>query len=1552
MCRTCSLGLLLAAVLLPGCSREGPAPVEQTAPKTVPVGQPGPLPGALVGGLQGAPLPGLEAGNQEKHDSALQDAFNLLAARKYPEALTALEAARTFRDSEFLRAEIAKLRARIDQQAAAERTAQDIQTVLDQGRSAEAAQLAGAALQQYGATDIAPRLIRLKLQADTLAASGLTDNAARQRRFRDEADAAVKGKNLRAAAVALEQALQYGDAPDLRRQFDAVRLGLARYDECRAKAAELRRDPATLEDALAQLQEAAKAWDTLQVRQEIDEYRVALQNRRDRAGVADFEVRGDVGIPAAGRTLADELLPFLRPRYDLVERGQLGKVVEELKLSAGRLAESDQDRREVGRVAKLRYLVVGSITPVGGVTAHARLVDVKTGLIVQTAKVVAPNPDQLAVLMPELGKQLLMSDAERLAYEQQQARVAKLPPPLSPDAPLPPPPEPPVQGQPLPPPVILDTPQAVPLGGVVLRDFQRLPPPPPQGQPVQVVEVVQVVEPPVKRRLLALSLEVGDNLFRRGQYREAHRHFQFALNLAPGHTDVQLRVDRCRPLLPPPPPVVVQPQVTSHIHYPPPPPPRVALLDFAVLADARAVPPGLGTWTPQNLAPYFCPSLQVVDRGEVSWYLARTGVTLRDLMTDPHARRWLGRALNVRYFLLGNIHQADAAGTLEVSAHLLDAEHGFVQGAGRVFVHNPYELKLRLGELARLTLMDPAERLRYEQQAQPYETLVVEAHKRSERGELTVAVGLFQKALGLRPGSIEVQVHLQRTSRAAERAALEEARRREFERVQAEIREQRRQQLELARLAEEARVRAAAQAAALAENQRRLEEERRQREQQAACNQLVVQARVAFKRGDFNVAVQMFEGAAGLRSNDDVYRELAQARAEAARARRERDAAEEARREAERQRAHAQELAAARLRLEEEQRRRRAEEADRRRAQEQRDQAAYQQLFDEGQRLLNRGQHDAAVAALQSARRMRKTDAVEALLNRAMAEQAATQARARGENERRELERRLAAERQRREKAEAEAKRNQQLYQQALQLAQQALAEKNYDTAHAKYEEAGRLYRTDVVLTGLREVESRRAEARTQAALEQKRRQETEQKAANLRRLLVEGQAALAAGQPDKAVQTFGEAKRLAPDNVDALAGLSKAEQARDRSRAEARRRQEEQDRQTAFRKLLTAGQANLANRQYDAAVLSLNEALKLRPGDAAATLARDQAEKARAQTATDALKQKQADAQRAEQARLAAERAKKQAAYQAALHAGQAALAARRHDEAVRALTEANRLNPADQGVVNLLNQARTGQQQARAAQDAETQRRAAEQRRQAEFARLLALGQQATAGKRYVEAIKAYQEALKVRPNDPTGARLLAEATRALDASRTPPQPAPVPQPQPKQPAPQPPAPPPPQSKQPTPPQPQPKVAPPPPQSKQPPPQPKPPAQAPAPKSPAPPPPQPQPKVSPAQPKPPPPAQAEFGKRMQAAAMFEKQQKFTEAVKAYEEALKFVPQDAKAAEGLRNARYTLHMTQGQAHLNARRFPDAAREFEAALRVRPNDRLATEGLTRARAMR
>src|SRR5262249_7478309 len=183
-----------------------------------------------------AELPIVQLSVQEKYDAALLDALNQLADKKYTDALAALEAARALRDTEQVQLEIEKVKRLQEQQAAADKAAKDIQTVLDQGRPEDASRLATDALQQFGATDAAEPLTRLKGETAVVAAVQLNDDATRRDRFRQEAEAALRENNLRAAAIAFETALQAGDQPDIRTQLDQVRATLTRYDDARARA--------------------------------------------------------------------------------------------------------------------------------------------------------------------------------------------------------------------------------------------------------------------------------------------------------------------------------------------------------------------------------------------------------------------------------------------------------------------------------------------------------------------------------------------------------------------------------------------------------------------------------------------------------------------------------------------------------------------------------------------------------------------------------------------------------------------------------------------------------------------------------------------------------------------------------------------------------------------------------------------------------------------------------------------------------------------------------------------------------------------------------------------------------------------------------------------------------------------------------------------------------------------------------------------------------------------------------------------------------------------
>lgn len=1473
---------------------------------------------------------------QAKYEAALTEALTLVADQKWAEALAAFEAARSFQATEFVKGEIDRIKNRLEQEAAAKKTVQNIATILDEGKADDAAKLAQQALKEFGDRDLSEQLVKLRLQAEALGATEKKeDAAARFERFRAEAQAALTEKNLRAAALALEQALAAKEDAVLRAQYEETRVRLEKYDGLRKKAAELRQDPVQLEDALAALHEAAKTWDTLQIRQDIDEYTLLLQRRRDTVSVADFDVRGDLGLAASGRAFAEELLPHLKPRFDLVERQQVARILEELKLEAGWL-DDPQQQREVGKLVKVRYLVLGSVTRLGGVTVHARLVDLKSGLIVQTAKVVAATPEQALGLVPELGKQLLMNDEEKLAYEQQLAQKAKRVDVFAADAPLPPPP---VVGK-TPPPHVVEVYSPPQVGGLALEAFQALPPPPPPGKvlpppPPAPREVV------VKQRLVQAFVHLGDDLFQRGQYKEAHRHFEFALSLSPGHFDLQLRIERTKPHVPPPPPpviVVQQPVVVV------PPRPRIAVLNFATFGDPRVVPPSLGPWTAHQLAPYFSPYFEVANENEVYWYMGRLGMSVRDLMDDPHARRWLGRALGVRYFVLGTVQQT---ASFDVNTYLIDAEYGFLQGHGFVHVHSLRELKLRLAELAHLTRLSPAERAALLADAQRFDLLLVKGHDCMKRNDFAVAITIWEDALKLRPGNVQVLLYLNQARTRAQQLALEEERRRQFLLQKALEEQARRRQWELAQATEAARLKAAALAAAQAAEEKRLLEERRR----LAYSQLITQAQVALKIGNFSLAITKFQSAGGLMPHDDlVLRDLALARAQAEKAAQLKAAQEAAARAAALQKEKEAALLQAKLQLEAEKQKALAELEAQKKIQQERDKAAYQRAIDEAQNLMRLGKYDEAIRMLQLGRApaeaLGKTAVIEALLQHAAVEDAKARAQAKGEQERLALEKKLALERERRKKAEEEAKQNQKLYQQALALADQALAQKDFDLAEAKYEEAARIFQTDAALAGKRKAAGARAQAKAEAAAAAKKALEQQQKAERVKTLLAEGQKALEAGKHEAALAAFTQARALAPDNLDVLTALTKAEQARDRALAEARKKSEdakakEQLQQTtaAYQKWIQQGRLALDAQRYDDAIAAFGQAQKVVPGDKAAGdfLKDAQLKKQAAQDASAAQAKKKEEADAAQ---------KRLEQYNALLASAQKAWQARQYDEALKVLAQAEKLSPGNKLTQALLMQVQRAQAEEKNAADLAkkqaAQKAAEELAKRKQFDAYLAVGRGALQAKKFDDAKKYFAAALTLFPNDKEARLGLEQATRLLEDSKTKSTPKVEPKTQPKaEPKVEPKT--------------QPKVEP----KVEPKAQPKIEPKA-EPKAEPKPDPKTQPKIEPKLPKtepkakptlPPPPnkKEVEVGSLLGQAARLEAQQKHGEALSMYQAALKLAPDSAPAKEGLRRTQFALHVQEGQRLLDMMKYAEAAARFEAALQLAPGNPAVLKLLQQAR---
>src|SRR5262249_231365 len=157
---------------------------------------------------------------------------------------------------------------------------------------------------------------------------------------------------------------------------------------------------------------------------------------------------------------------------------------------------------------------------------------------------------------------------------------------------------------------------------------------------------------------LFATIERGDFLFRTGRFLEALRRYQFALTLAPDNFDIRLRIERAAAYVPPE--LLIFPR------------PRLAVMPFMTVAVTQfGRQPYLAYWTPNRLAAYFNWRFEVVDPDEIYWYMGRMGLTMNDLLVDPNARRWIGRAAGVRYFVFGNLIETTS---FDVNTYLIDAE--------------------------------------------------------------------------------------------------------------------------------------------------------------------------------------------------------------------------------------------------------------------------------------------------------------------------------------------------------------------------------------------------------------------------------------------------------------------------------------------------------------------------------------------------------------------------------------------------------------------------------------------------------------------------------------------------------------------------------------------------------------------------------------------------------------------------------------------------------------------------------------------------------------
>jgi tetratricopeptide (TPR) repeat protein len=326
------------------------------------------------------------------------------------------------------------------------------------------------------------------------------------------------------------------------------------------------------------------------------------------------------------------------------------------------------------------------------------------------------------------------------------------------------------------------------------------------------------------------------------------------------------------------------------------------------------------------------------------------------------------------------------------------------------------------------------------------------------------------------------------------------------------------------------------------------------------------------------------------------------------------------------------------------------------------------------------------------------------------------------------------------------------------------------------------------VLTGLKQAQAGLDKARADDLAAKQKQAEEQTRLANFQKLMNEGKTALTAKDYTTAIDRFQAAGKLKPGDVDAVALLTQAQHARDLGKkniddtaaAAAKKK-------TDFDLALKQGQNFLSAKNYDQAIAQLKMATALYPNDATAAGLLKQAEAARGeagtvahvlqlvQTAEKSIQMNQLDAadkaikeatqlapkdagvarvtQMLAQARAALaagdDKMKKKAAFDLAVKQGQTLQAGKKYDEAIKAYQQAGTLMPGDPTVAALLKQA-----------EKERDTVLAEQR-QAEYSRQMQAGAALDKQKKWDEAMKAYDAALKQIPKDAKASEALNKAS-----------------------------------------------------------------------------------------------------------------------------------------------------------------------------------------------
>lgn len=1098
----CTLRRLFAACFIlsvAGCGRAPTVTTKVAAPNQSPATPTAEQPSEFVEYPQAT----VERTAQQRLESAVAAAMILYREDRLSEAYRALQQARAIQDAPIIQAAIESIESRVESLQFADRAAEVVAGYIQDGRPDLAAPLAVATMRAFGGGPLGPRIAMLKRQIDAMQTAAL-DTAGRTARFQKEVEESLAQNALRSGVVALEQSAFLPTDHRLRRAYEELRSRLRRYDEAIYRADRLRREPARYDEAKAAAKEAVGYWETVEARRMLGEFALADRTAQDRIAILDFDVRGDLGSISVARSVARDVTAAMQGRFDVIDRTELTQECQELGLTLDEAFADDSAWREVAQRAKLRYLVTGQVKSSNGVSVQGRFWEVNSGLVLQTAEIQGPSPQAVERVIPQFVAMLLMTDEQRWAYEHQLAKSGPAVPVVEPMAEIPPAPDPAVAKPPAP--IVAVSMRHPEIGAGAVGAINSI-------WSGKAPSMAPAADHPLRAKVCSLATELGDNLLRRGLFNEAHTQYQNAFGISPNPLELNSRIDHCRPHV----------LSASDANVPP----RVVVAQFAV-SDGFG-PPEIQTGLTDIVSAYLSRSLSVVSRCEWNWYMERLGLSLADLATDPNARYYLARALDVRYMVLGSA-QKTATG-FEVKTVLLQPESGAKLDAARVHSGTLNEMRFRLDELARDMQQGAGGNAKSPEAEDQVTQLLGEARKHAYFKNFAVSVELALQAQTLAPSSVFVRHHVESFQRLANQSKSVADSEAEEIRRQTAFHADRVFRSELQKIMEQVQAAAASQPAS---------ESDRRRLRDRAAGQLITQARTARSNGEYEIADQLLAAGIGLDPRPELEKELAQVRSQAVSQIRGQVSREFAAREQARRQQLEAEIIAARRRIEAN---RQADKAN---------QQAWTKKLEEidrreSLRLIESAKSEQAngetrLWLLQSARRLSQQGDVDRLLGTARLTQARAIAKQTSDAAAAEFESRLATESAARTKLDSESRRNQNFYAESMKTGDQALQFGQFDRAAKQYQEARKRVQSDAVLRGLRAAQD--AQSRANDAGATGGASTDRMTVADFNKLLEAGRAAFDARKFDEAMTAFRKARVASPSHADVQAWIARTEKA------------------------------------------------------------------------------------------------------------------------------------------------------------------------------------------------------------------------------------------------------------------------------------------------------------------------------------------------------------------------------------------------------------------------